>query len=138
MSIFSLHVTLQVCEQWCAVCTPFLCQMLVLCHLLHVCCACEVGTIGMISDCQPEGPGFNSRPGRGLNFGDLLLPHCPWTGTSRQDVGLVSRHSIKGLKTTHTHVGKSRVMPVLWTVTPSPAKRARPRRDHVSYCLCSP
>ena len=30
---------------------------------------CEVGTVGKISDCQPEGPGFNSRPGRGLNFG---------------------------------------------------------------------
>ena len=30
---------------------------------------CEVGAVGKISDCQPEGPGFNSRPGRGLNFG---------------------------------------------------------------------
>ena len=30
---------------------------------------CEVGTVGKISDCQPEGPGFNPRPGRGLNFG---------------------------------------------------------------------
>ena len=32
-------------------------------------CVCEVGTVGKISDCQPEGPGFNLRPGRGLNFG---------------------------------------------------------------------
>ena len=24
---------------------------------------------GKISDCQPESPGFNPRPGRGLNFG---------------------------------------------------------------------
>ena len=32
-------------------------------------CVCEVGTVGKISDCQPEGPGFNPRPGRGLNFG---------------------------------------------------------------------
>ena len=28
---------------------------------------CEAGTVGKISDCQQEGPGFN--PGRGLNFG---------------------------------------------------------------------
>ena len=32
-------------------------------------CVCEVGTVGKISDCQPEGPGFNPRPGRWLNFG---------------------------------------------------------------------
>ena len=30
---------------------------------------CEVGTVGKVYDCQPEGPGFNPRPGRGLNFG---------------------------------------------------------------------
>ena len=30
---------------------------------------CEVGAVGKISDCQPEAPGFNTRPGRGLNFG---------------------------------------------------------------------
>ena len=30
---------------------------------------CEVGTVGKISDYQPEGPGFNPWPGRGLNFG---------------------------------------------------------------------
>ena len=30
---------------------------------------CEAGTVGKISDYQPEGPGFNHRPGRGLNFG---------------------------------------------------------------------
>ena len=29
----------------------------------------EVGTVGKISDCQPEGPGFNPWHGRGLNFG---------------------------------------------------------------------
>ena len=29
----------------------------------------EVGTVGKISDCQQEEPGFNPRPGRGLNFG---------------------------------------------------------------------
>ena len=32
-------------------------------------CVCEVGTVGMISDYQPEGPGFNPRPGQGLNLG---------------------------------------------------------------------
>ena len=26
------------------------------------------GTVSKISDCQPEGPGLNPRPGRGLNF----------------------------------------------------------------------
>ena len=30
---------------------------------------CEVGTVGKISDCQPEGPGFKPRPGQGLDFG---------------------------------------------------------------------
>ena len=30
---------------------------------------CEVGTVGKISDCQPEGPGLNPPPFRGLNFG---------------------------------------------------------------------
>ena len=29
---------------------------------------CEVGAVGKISDCQPGGPGFKPRPGRGLNF----------------------------------------------------------------------
>ena len=37
-------------------------------------CVCEVGTVGKISDYQPEDPGFSPRPGRGLNIGDLL-PH---------------------------------------------------------------
>ena len=32
-------------------------------------CVCEVSAAGQISDCQPGGPGFNPRPGRGLNFG---------------------------------------------------------------------
>ena len=32
-------------------------------------CVCDVGTFGKISDYQPEGPGFNPRPGRELNFG---------------------------------------------------------------------
>ena len=30
---------------------------------------CVVGTVGKISDYQPEGPGFNPRPDGGLNFG---------------------------------------------------------------------
>ena len=42
-------------------------------EVIHVVCAkssvCETGTVGKISDYQPEGPGFNLRPGRGLNFG---------------------------------------------------------------------
>ena len=30
---------------------------------------CEVGTVGKIFDYQPEGSGFNPRPGREFNFG---------------------------------------------------------------------
>ena len=30
---------------------------------------CEVSAVGKISHYQPGGPGFNPRPGRGLNFG---------------------------------------------------------------------
>ena len=30
---------------------------------------CKVGTVGKISDYQPEGSGFNPKSGRGLNFG---------------------------------------------------------------------
>ena len=30
---------------------------------------CARLAVSKISDCQPEGPGFNPRPGRGLNFG---------------------------------------------------------------------
>ena len=29
----------------------------------------EVSTVGKIFECQPESPGFNPGPGRGLNFG---------------------------------------------------------------------
>ena len=36
---------------------------------LRVAFVCEVSTVGKISDCQPEDPGFHSPPGRGLNFG---------------------------------------------------------------------
>ena len=32
-------------------------------------CVCEVGTVGQICDSQPEGPRFNPRSSRGLNFG---------------------------------------------------------------------
>ena len=32
-------------------------------------CVCVVSVVGRISDYQPEGPGFKSRPGRGLKFG---------------------------------------------------------------------
>ena len=30
---------------------------------------CEVDTVDKISDCQPEGPGFNHWPDQGSNFG---------------------------------------------------------------------
>ena len=30
---------------------------------------CEYSAVGKICDCQPEGRGFNPRPGRGLNLG---------------------------------------------------------------------
>ena len=38
-------------------------------YLTPILYMCEVGTVGKISDYQPEVPGFNPRPGRGLNFG---------------------------------------------------------------------
>ena len=40
---------------------------------------CKVGTVSKTSDCQPEGPGFNPRLGRGLNFG------CPSFATPSVD-----------------------------------------------------
>ena len=36
------------------------------CGFMYV---CEVGTVGKISDCQPEGPTFNPQPSRVLDFG---------------------------------------------------------------------
>ena len=79
---------------------------------------CEVGTVGKISDCQPEGPGFNPRPGRGLNSG---WPSFATPSVDRDVKPLVwfSRRSIGGLKRTHTLVDKSRLMPILWSVTSS-------------------
>ena len=43
-------------------------------------CVCEVGTVDKISDYQPEGPGFNPWPGRGLNFGrpSFATPSVDW------------------------------------------------------------
>ena len=37
-------------------------------------------------------------------------------GQGHQAIGLISRHSIGGLKRTHALVDKSRLMPVLWSV----------------------
>ena len=42
-------------------------------------CVCEVSAVGKISNCQPGGPGFNPRPGRGLNF------RCPSFATPSVD-----------------------------------------------------
>ena len=64
-------------------------------------CACEVGTVGKISDCQPEGPGFNPRPGRGLNFGR------PSFATPSVDRDVINRWSslstsiVRNIKTEH-------------------------------------
>ena len=55
---------------------------------------CEVGTVGKISNYQPEGPGFNLRPDQGLNLGDLLS-HTD-RGQGRQAFGLVSQLSDRG------------------------------------------
>ena len=78
---------------------------------------CEVGAVGKVSDCQPEGSGFNPRPGQGLNFGQPSFA----TPSMDRDVKLlvVSRRSTVGLKRTHTLIDKSRLMPVLWSVTSS-------------------
>ena len=69
---------------------------------------CEIGTVGKISDYQSEGPGFNPRRGRGLNFAfgrPFATPYVRGQG-----------HSIGGLKRTHVFLNRSRVIPVLWTV----------------------
>ena len=71
-----------------------------------VCDAGEVGTVSKISNCQPEGPGFNRQPGRGFNF------RRPSFATL--SVGLASRRLIGGLERTHALVNKSRLMSVLW------------------------
>ena len=73
---------------------------------------CEVGTVGKISDYQPEGPGFNPRPGRGLNFG-RSRPSFATPSVDRDVKPLVG-----GLKKTHTLVDKSWLTTVLWTVSP--------------------
>ena len=49
----------------------------------------------------------------GWTLGNLLLPHRPWTGTLSRWSNL-SRHSIGGLKRTHTLIDGSRLMPVWW------------------------
>ena len=36
-------------------------------------CGTRFGTVGKVSNYQPGGPGFNPRPGRGLNFGRPLF-----------------------------------------------------------------
>ena len=47
-----------------------------------VCVMLAVSSVDKISDCYLEGPGFDSRLGHGAEYlGDLLSPHCPWTGT---------------------------------------------------------
>ena len=70
---------------------------------------CEVGTVGKISNYQSEGSGFNPRPGR-PSFA------TPSVDRDVKPLNLVSRHSIGGLKRSHTLVDRSRLMPVLWTV----------------------
>ena len=75
---------------------------------------CEVGTVDKISDYQLEGPWFNPRPGRGLNFG---RPSFATPSVDRDVKPLVSQRSIGGLKRTHTLVDRSRLMPVLLTVS---------------------
>ena len=43
-------------------------ELVCLLFAIHCVSVCEASTVGKISDCQPEGPRFNSRPDRGLNF----------------------------------------------------------------------
>ena len=98
---------------------------------------CKVnGTVGKISDCKPEGLGFNSPPWSRVELWETFFRHTV-RGQGRLAIGLVSQHSIAGLKRNHTLVDKSRLMPVLWTVTFSATKGARTRKDYVSYCQCS-
>ena len=60
---------------------------------------CKVNAVGKISEFRPIGPVFNPRPGRGLNFDNLLSPHRPWRGMLR--IGLVSRRSKGGFRRIH-------------------------------------
>ena len=59
----------------------------------------EVGTVGKFSDYQPEGPGFNPRPGGGLNFGRPSFA-TPIVDRKVKLVNPVSRGSIGVLKRT--------------------------------------
>ena len=63
---------------------------------MHSVCVCEVGTVGKISDCQPDGPEFNPRPGRTLNFGQpsFAIPSVHRKGCKAMH--LVSQLSIRG------------------------------------------
>ena len=80
---------------------------------------CEVGTVGKISDCLPEAPGFNPRPGRGLNFGRPFA-----TPSVDRDVKplVYSLDVLSGDLNGHALVDKSRLVPVLWTATSSTTK----------------
>ena len=77
---------------------------------------CKVGTVGQISDYQPEGPGFNPRPGRGLVFRPSSFATLSVNSDVLKAVGLVSQRSIGGTKRTYTLVDMRRLMPVLWTI----------------------
>ena len=74
---------------------------------------------GKISDSQPEGPGFNPRLGRGLDFGRPSFATPSVDRDVKPLIWIVSQRSIGGLKRAHTLVDKRRLMPVLWTVTSS-------------------
>ena len=58
---------------------------------------CEVSAIGWISDCQSGGPGFNPRPGRGLNFGRPSFATLPVDRDVNPLVQWISRRSTGGL-----------------------------------------
>ena len=51
----------------------------ILLNVFNWLCVCKVGTVSKISDCQPDGPGFNPQVGRGLNLG------CPSFATPSVD-----------------------------------------------------
>ena len=55
---------------------------------------CEASAVGWIFACQPGDPGFNPRPGRGLNFEIPSFATPPVDKDVKSLVQLISRRSI--------------------------------------------
>ena len=65
---------------------------------------CEASAVGWISACQPGGPGFNPRPGRGLNFEIPSFASTPVDKDVKSLVQSISRRSIGGFLKKNPHI----------------------------------